>query len=83
MDWSLIIPVIAGGIRNIAGWLETSLKDGKIDTYEIGKLFGTILEVGVISISVMYGLGLDAVQASGIGVLGSFIISAIKKAGTK
>lgn len=79
MEWSLIIPVIAGGIRNIAGWLENSLKDGKIEGYEWGKLFGTILEVGVISISVMYGIGLDAVQASGIGILGSFLLSAIKK----
>jgi hypothetical protein len=79
MDWSLVIPVVAGGIRNLAGWLENSLKDGKIDSYEIGKLFGTILEVGVISISVMYGIGLDAVQASGIGILGSFLLSAIKK----
>lgn len=82
MDWSLIIPIVAGGIRNVAGWAEASLKDGKIDKYEWSKLFGTILEVGVISISVMYGLGLDATSAAGIGVLGSFLLSGLKKMGT-
>lgn len=81
MDWTLVIPIIAGGIRNISGWAEASLKDGKIDRYEWGKLFGTIIEVGVISLSLMYGLGLDATSASGIGVLGSFLLSGLKKIG--
>lgn len=83
MNWTLVIPVIAGGIRNIAGWLENSLKDGEIQSYEWGRLLGTVIEVVIISISAMYGLGMDAAQASGIGILGSFILSAVKKAGTK
>ena len=82
MEWlNLIIPIAAGGIRNIAGWLENSFKDGEIQGYEWGKLFGTILEIGVLTISAIYGLGLDVTQATGVGVLGSFILSAIKKAG--
>lgn len=82
MDWNLLIPIIAGGIRNISGWAEASLKDGKIDKYEWSKLFGTIIEVGVISFSLMYGLGLDATSASGLGILGSFLLSGLKKMGT-
>ena len=87
MDWSSIfsvaIPIIGGGIRNVAGWLEASLKDGEIQSYEWTKLVGTILEVGVLTLSAIYGLGLDITQATGVGVLGSFLLSAIKKAGTK
>lgn len=82
MDWTIVIPFVAGGVRNIAGWLEASLKDGKIDTYEWGKLLGTVIEVVVLSFSAMYGLGMDAASASGLGILGSYILSGIKKAGT-
>jgi hypothetical protein len=81
MDWTLGIPILAGGIRNLAGWFEASLKDGKIDTYEWGKLGSTVLEVVVISVAAMFGLGLDATQASGIGVLGSILLSNLKKIG--
>jgi hypothetical protein len=83
MDWTLIIPFAAGGIRNIAGWLENSLKDGKIDKYEWGKLGGTVLEVAVLSFAAMFGLGLDPASASGVGILGSFVLSALKKIGAK
>jgi hypothetical protein len=83
MDWSLLAIPLAGGVRSVAGWIEVSLKDGKIDKYEWGKLISTIIEVGIISISAMYGLGTDATQSAGIGVLASFILSAVKKAGTK
>jgi hypothetical protein len=82
-DWSLIIPVLGGAGRNILGWLQNSLANGQIDSYEWKKLISTILEVAVLSISAMYGIGLDVTQATGIGILGSFILSAVKKAGTK
>ncbi len=81
MGWELIIPVVAGGVRNIAGWLENSFKDGKIQGYEWGQLISTIIQVGILSFSAMYGLGLDVTQATGVGVLGSFILSAVKKIG--
>lgn len=83
MGFELIIPLLAGAGRNIFGWLEGALKDGTIDKFEWGQLAGTILEVAVLSFSVMYGLGLDVTAASGIGVLGSFILSGLKKVGTK
>lgn len=82
MDWTLVIPVIAGGIRNIAGWFEASLKDGKIQTYEWAQLGKTVVEVVVLAVSAMYGLGMDVTQASGLAVLGSIILGAVKKAGT-
>ena len=83
MDLSLAIPVIAGGIRNVAGWFEASLKDGKIQSYEWGQLGKTVVEVVVLAVAAMYGLGLDAASASGLAVLGSYVFSAIGKAGTK
>jgi len=82
MDWTLLAIPGAALLRNIAGWLENSLKDGTINGYEWGQLGKTILEVAVISVAVMYGLNLDPVQASGVGLLGSIGISAVKKAGT-
>ena len=83
MDLTLAIPVIAGGIRNVAGWFEASLKDGKIQSYEWGQLGKTVVEVVVLAVAAMYGLGLDAASASGLAVLGSYVFSAIDKAGTK
>ena len=83
MDWTLAIPVIAGGIRNLAGWLEVSLKDGSIQTYEWAQLGKTVVEVVVLAAGAMFGLGMDAAQASGLAVLGSYLIHAVGKAGTK
>jgi hypothetical protein len=78
----IIMPVIAGGVRNIVGWLENSLKDGKISTYEWGELCATVLQVGMLTMSAFYGLNLTLQEASGVGILASFLISGIKKAGT-
>jgi len=83
MDWSLIAIPLAGGVRNLAGWIESSLKDGKIDKYEWSQLLSTVIEVAVISVAAMFGLNTDATQSAGIGVLGSFLLSAVRKAGTK
>ena len=78
MDYSLLAIPLAGGLRSFAGWLENALKDGKIDTFEWGKLFGTILEVAVISVAALYGLNLSAESAAGVGLLGSFLLSGLK-----
>ena len=81
MGWEIIMPIVAGGARSFFGYLTNALKDGKLDKYEIGKLFGTIIEVGLMSVALMYGLNMDASSAAGIGVLASFLISGVKKAG--
>jgi len=83
MEWTLAIPVIAGGIRNLAGWFENSLSDGKIQAYEWGELGKTVIEIVVLAVGAMWGLGMDATSASGLAVLGSYVLSAVKKAGTK
>jgi hypothetical protein len=83
MDYSVLYPIIAGGIRNISGWLTASLEDGKIQGYEWGQLLKSVIEVAVIGFSAMYGLNLSPEQAAGLGILASMGISAVKKAGTK
>jgi len=83
MDIQILLPILAGGFRSISGWLSNALSDGKIDAFEWGKLFSTIVEISVIAISAMYGLGLSVEQASGVGILASFALSSVKKAGTK
>ena len=80
---ALIAGGIAGAARNITGWLENSLADGEISSYEWGQLASTIVQSLVLTLSGVYGLGLDATQAAGLSVLASVVISAVKKAGTK
>jgi len=82
-DWTLLVPFAAGFARNLAGWLENSFEDGKIQTYEWGQLGKTVLEVVVLAASAMWGLGMDAASASGLAVLGSLVLNAVKGAGTK
>ena len=79
MDIQLLIPVIAGGIRNIAGWLESSMKDGVIDKYEWGQLGSTIIRVGLIGLGLIYGLNLEPMAAGASAVVLDFVLSALKK----
>ena len=81
LDW--LIPLLAGGARNILGWLENAFKDGKIESFEWGQLIGTVLEVVVLTFGLAYGMNLDTLQAAAGGILASFGLSAMKKAGTK
>ena len=83
MEWTLAVPILAAGLRNISGWMTSSFADVEIQAYEWGQLGKTIVEVVVLAVSAMYGLGMDATSASGLAVLGSYILSAVKKAGTK
>ena len=79
MGIELFIPVLGGVIRNIAGWLENALKDGKINAYEWGQLGKTVVETVVLAFSAGFGFNLDLTQATGVGILSSYILSAIKK----
>lgn len=83
MDYTILAPVVAGAIRNVAGWLESSLKDGKVSAYEWGQLGSSMLQVVVISVAAYFGLGADIMTASGLGVLGSIGISTLKKVGNE
>jgi hypothetical protein len=81
VDYTLAIPFAVGLIRNIAGWAENSLKDATIQAYEWGQLGKTIIETAVLAFAAVWGLGLDAASASGVAVLISYGLSALKKIG--
>ena len=80
IDLSSIAPVLAGVVRNFAGWISNSLKDGQISSYEWGQLLATTIEVALIGYSSML-VGLDPISSAGAGILGSMAISTIKKVG--
>ncbi|MFH1528700.1 MAG: hypothetical protein ABIG69_18995 [Bacteroidota bacterium] len=63
-----VTAVSAGLLRNVAGWLENSLKDGKVDEFEIRQLAGTIIKYFASVSILMIGLPID--QA----VVGTFIL---------
>lgn len=76
-----IAAVTAGLLRSIAGWLENSYKDGKIDDYEVKQLVGTVVKY-FAGVSLLM-LGLPIEQA----VAGTFVLdtgtSALKNNGHK
>jgi len=53
--------VSAGLLRNIAGWLENALKDGKIESYEWKQLIGTFVKY--FSAITLLSLGLPVGEA--------------------
>ncbi len=65
---AVIAAVSAGLLRSVAGWLENSLKDGKIDGYELKQLGGTVVKY-FASVSIL-ALGLPIDQA----VAGAFVL---------
>jgi len=76
----ILAPVFAGVIRNVAGWLEGALKDGKVSSYEWGQLLATTLQVAVIGYSAVL-MGVDPIVGAGAGILGSVGLSAVKNVG--
>ena len=44
MIYEMLIAVGTPILRSTAGWLESSLKDGKIQEYEWNKLFSLLLD---------------------------------------
>ncbi len=78
----LLIPGVALG-RAILGWLENSLKDGKIELPEWKKLGETVLRMGVPMLALIIGFKMPAEYAAGIVVLMDVVItkiySAVKK----
>jgi hypothetical protein len=81
MDYTIFTPILAGVIRNVAGWVEGAMKDGKINAYEWGQLFSTTLQVAIIGYSAVL-MGADPLVGAGAGILGSMAISTAKKVGT-
>lgn len=65
---AVITAVSAGLLRNVAGWMENSMKDGVIDEFEVKQLGGTIIKY-FASVSILM-LGLPLEQA----VTGAFVL---------
>lgn len=82
MDYTWLWPIGAGLLRNVGGWLQTSLEDNKIQSYEWAMLGKTMIEVVVLAVAAHFGLGTDLLQSSGLAVLGSLGISTAKKIGS-
>lgn len=89
INLSTIVPIIGVPIlRNVLGWFENSLADGKISNYEWAQLGETIVRVGVIGLATYLGLngmGMDvsALGASAGAVVLDLILSKVSKIGTK
>lgn len=65
---AVIAAILAGLLRNIAGWIENSYKDGKLDPYDIKQLFGTIVKYFAYIMLLMLGMPI------GQAVVGSFVL---------
>lgn len=82
---SEFVSIIGVGIlRSVGGWLENSLADGIITSFEWAKLGETVVRVGIIATGTYYGLnsfGLDisVLGASAGAVVLDFILAAVKK----
>jgi len=85
MNYEPLYVVGAGLLRNIVGWIKTSLEDGEITLYEKKQLAATILRVGFIGLVIAYfpGLNLSWFDASVAAIAVDMIFSAIKKVGKK
>jgi len=74
-----VAAIVAGLLRNVAGWLENSYKDGKVDEYETKELLGTTVKYFCSVMLLTVGMLIE--QA----VAGSFVLdigtSAVKKVG--
>lgn len=75
MNWEQLVPIGAGLFRSIAGWLENAAEDGVISRFEWTMLGATILRIGVLSVSAIYGLELDIPTASGLAIGIDFVLS--------
>ena len=79
MWYEILTPVIAGLIRNLSGWIESSLKDGEVSVYEWTQLGATVVKTVVLSIGLMYGLNMDPLMASAATVAFQVGISEVKR----
>ena len=53
--------IVAGLLRNVAGWAENALRDGKVEPYEWRQLAGTI--IGYFAAITLLAQGLDVGEA--------------------
>lgn len=85
MVWEpmLVSALFAVG-RNVVGWAESSLANGKIEDYEWKQLGSTVLRMTVFGIAAFYGLdavvgNISPVEAGAITTLIDYIRGWVKK----
>ena len=79
LDPTLFAILFAAVLRNLAGWIENSFEDGKVEKYEWGRLGGTFLRVGVLGLALYFGFDTNGFESAGIALVGDFGISAVHK----
>jgi hypothetical protein len=73
------IPLLVGGIiRNVLGWLENAVEDGKISSYEWKQGLATVIRVVVLGLTASFA-GLDPVSSAGGAVGLDFIITKLQR----
>ena len=78
--WPEIITVVGAGVfRNVAGWVENALEDGKFEGYEWKQLLGTTARVAVLGSAAYIGLGTGILPAAGIAVGIDLVMNKLRK----
>lgn len=65
---AVVAAIVIGLFRNILGWLENALKDGKIDEYEWKQLFRTVTKYFTYVMILMVGLPVDQAITAAFGL---------------
>ena len=81
MNLQPLYVVLGALLRSVLGWAKASLKDGKIDQYEMKELAVCIIRVGFIGVLVAYFPGTDFswLEATIVALLADVVLSALKK----
>lgn len=78
-DYTLAYPLIAAGARNLVGYLNNYLEDGKVSAYEWTQLGKTVLTIGITAFAAMFAFDMDPAQASALSVFLELMFSNAKK----
>lgn len=74
-----LLAVVAGFVRDVAGYLENALRDGKVEPYEVKKLAGTILAyIGTVN---LLAIGLSPETATVVTVIVDMLRTGLAKLG--
>ena len=76
---SFLAIVVVPMIRSVAGWLEKSLADNKIDTFEIKQLIETVFRIGIPALALYIGFNLPGETAVAIPVVIDYVYHYIGK----
>ena len=58
-----------GAIRSFGGWIENALQDNRVDRFEVGQLFGTIVRTSLITGALYFGI--EGIFGTDMTILGA------------